>query len=239
MRRPPQPPHPLPRIADIQALHQSSVGHDLYTFPLVVRRADPIQEVCCPSFFPADAKLAMWFDERGKILIALTHSMTHGTRPAEKCTARCDAASPLRYLYAGIKYHAAVAERAAAELAAEGGDGGKKGRKRNRKNRKHKNKAAESKAGDDAHSPIAEDDHNCPDVGVPPTSPSHDGDDVCNIGDNHDSSDHVSEHESTSAKGNTPADSTQTCFCQTCLNPPARLARLDDSDLEDWDDKDE
>ncbi|WOO85981.1 uncharacterized protein LOC62_07G009469 [Vanrija pseudolonga] len=225
------PPHPLPRIADIQALHQSSVGHDLYTFPLVVRSTDPVTE------------LAMWFDVRRKILIDLTHSMAHGTRPAETCTARCDANST-RYLDAGMAYHIAAAERAAAELAADGPDGDEtKGRKRNRKKGKHKSKARGDGTDGDTEPPITEADN----TGADATPTSYDdgnaegSEDEHTIDDNdQDSSDQIFQRKGASAKLNSLTDgSTRTCFCETCVNPPGRLARLDDSDLEDWVDEGE
>lgn len=37
----------------------------------------------------------------------------------------------------------------------------------------------------------------------------------------------------TSTSGPRAAQKVQTCFCDECENPPARYARLDDSDLED------
>ncbi|KAL1404942.1 hypothetical protein Q8F55_008554 [Vanrija albida] len=203
---------PLPNAAAIQAVHLTSSEQDYYTFPLAIHPDRTVEE------------LGHWFDATAPILIQITHCMAHGLRPAEVCTDSCDA-DRARYLYCGIAYHTAAAERKGAELVElVNAEGAKKGKKRNRPNKKKRKS----------------DDHDGGDGSVDATSTDAamlDADGTAAVSEAMTTSDGDNDNTTGDLSSITPRTTTivgKTCFCATCLNPPTRLARLDDSDLEDW-----
>lgn len=162
--------------------------------------------------------LDRWFKD-GEIIAAVGVAAMHGFGE-DRCTAACDGENG-GFLYAGMAYHAAAAERAAGELAAEEAEATSKSKRRKRKP-KGKGKKTDDATADLKPSSSAS--------GVPPDDD-----------DERDNSVHDGELSHSASIGirttRTPSTvphptSHQTCFCATCLNPPARYARLDDSDLD-------
>ncbi|KAL1404941.1 hypothetical protein Q8F55_008553 [Vanrija albida] len=154
----------------------------------------------------------------------------YGMPPIGECTAACGAGQP--HLYAGMAYHAAAAERAAAELlAAEGGEKGKKRRRVRTKNKRKSGDGGGGEGGDGGDggrtSPTILDSDHAAALDARPANHSNN-----NGNANTDAEDDTA--VAVTSKTTPPtAPLLRTCFCATCLNPPTRLARLDDTDQED------